>query len=59
MSGCQRCGASFDDGAGATPPAPAPLVVGAIARSLSDAQTSYRAQLDQLWRDVVAALPDD
>ena len=33
-------------------------VVGAIGRGLVDAQ-SYRAQLDGLWREVVAALPDD
>lgn len=42
------------------PPEPAPLVSGAIGRGLADAAgASYRAQLDELWRDVVAALPDD
>lgn len=38
---------------------PAPLVAGAISRGLDDARQSYRQQLDQLWRDVVQALPDD
>jgi hypothetical protein len=58
--GCECAETCFgDDGAGAPPPAPAPLVAGAIGRGLTDAQASYRAQLDDLWRDVVAALPDD
>lgn len=42
----------------ASPP-PAPLVAGAIGRGLADAQQGYRAQLDVLWGEVVAALPDD
>ena len=34
-------------------------VSGAIGRGLLDAQQSYRGQLDTLWREVVAALPED
>lgn len=37
----------------------APLVAGAIGRALTDARAAYRQQLDGLWREVVAALPDD
>jgi hypothetical protein len=45
---CPRC----------DPPAPS-LVAGAIGRGMADSAGSYRAQLDQLWREVVAALPED
>ena len=48
------------DGAGAPPPAPAPsLVAGAIGRGVTDARERYRAELVALWRDTVAALPED
>lgn len=51
---------------GAGPPvvedqADAGLTVGAIGRSLADAAgaAAYRAQLDELWRGIVDASPDD
>ena len=42
------------------PPAPSSLVAGAISRGLADSiAAGYRAQLNQLWAEVVAALPED
>jgi hypothetical protein len=38
---------------------PAPLVAGAIGRSLTDAREAYRAELVALWHGVVEQLPED
>lgn len=47
------------DGAYRPAPAAASLAAGAIGRGLADAQAAYREELVDLWRGVVAALPDD
>jgi hypothetical protein len=47
-NGCR----AVDDGAGAPPPAPAPLVSGAIGRGLADAREAYRQQLVDVWHAV-------
>jgi hypothetical protein len=40
-------------------PAVPSLAAGAIGRGLADATNRYRQQLDELWAEVVEALPDD
>lgn len=69
--GCDVCGRGVmahladdedlaDDGPGAPPPTPGPsLVAGSIGRGLTDAAAAYRAELADLWRSTVEALPDD